>query len=57
MGVIVVRVWSEESSVRARLTTVADVATGDERVIELASADVGTVVAEVERWLTEWVTR
>ena len=57
MGVIVVRVWSEEqSAVRARVTTVADVNTGDERVIELVSADVATIAAEVERWLTEWVS-
>ena len=57
MGVIVVRVWSEEqSAVRARVTTVADVTTGDERVIELVSADVAAIAAEVERWLTEWVS-
>ena len=57
MGVIVVRVWSEEpSAVRARVTTVADVTTGDERVIELVSADVAAITAEVERWLTEWVS-
>ena len=57
MGVIVVRVWSEEqSAVRARVTTVADVTRGDERVIELVSADVAGITAEVERWLTEWVS-
>jgi hypothetical protein len=57
VGVIVVRVWTEEGSpVRARLTTVADVTAGDERVIELASADVAAVAAEVERWLAEWVS-
>jgi hypothetical protein len=56
VGVIVVRVWSEEqSAVRARVTTVADVTMGDERVIELVSADVTAIAAEVERWLTEWV--
>ena len=57
MGVIVVRVWSEEqSAVRARVTTVADVTEGDERVIELVSSDVASIAAEVERWLTEWVS-
>jgi len=57
VGVIVVRVWSEEqSAVRARVTTVADVTRGDERVIELVSADVAGITAEVERWLTEWVS-
>ena len=60
VGVLVLRVWVEPDpspAVRARLTTVEDIAAGGDRVVELTAAEPRAIAAEIERWLERWVAR
>ena len=58
VGLAIVRVWLEEdptSSLRARVTTIDDIAGPAAGVVEWAGRDRDAVVAQLRAWLEEWL--
>lgn len=58
VGLAIVRVWLEEDptcSLRARVTTIDDIAGPAAGVVEWAGRDRDAVLAQLGTWLEEWL--
>lgn len=55
-GLAILRVWREDETteVRARLTTLDDVALGQATALEWTGAGILAVTGEVRAWLVRW---
>jgi hypothetical protein len=58
VGLAIVRIWLEEDptcSLRARVTTIDDVADPAGGVVEWAGSDGDAMLAQLRAWLDEWL--